>query len=705
MINQGALTLANIMWLLAAMSFVIAPHVSHLPAWVTATCVAAGLWRLWIARKALRAPPWWLMAIITVAITVGAFFEYKRLFGREVGVTLLIVMLCLKVLEMKMKRDVLLVIFLGFFLALTNFLYSQSIFMGAYMFGCVWIFIATLIGFQRINTEATIRERVIPAAWLMLQAIPMMLVLFFLFPRLSGPLWSMPQENQAISGLSDSMTPGDISSLSLSDAIAFRVDFESVTPQSQELYWRGPVLARQSGRGWTPISTEERSQLNFEKRSPPIKYRVTLQPHNKTWLFALDLPAALPAEAQGRAFFLADFQMRSREPVSQLIAYDVTSYLGYRTLDPLTPIDRQNSLRYNSNLNPRTIAYGKKLAEDNPDPKALVEKLFTLYNKEFTYTLEPPKLGVNSMDEFLFETKQGFCEHYAGSFVLILRAAGIPARVVTGYQGGDINPITKQMIVRQSDAHAWTEVWFDDLGWLRVDPTSFVSPLRINRGLSAAVGPQGAFNIMMEADKLGILRQLRYSWDAVNSQWNQWVVGFNADRQRNLFENFGIRDVDWRSTGLALLIGIFIAGGVVGGVLFWRVYQTQKEPVVAAYDRLCAKLALLKSNTGADLTRAPGEGPMDFLQRIASHHPRLVPELKPLFDQYIALRYGQLQEQGQGRGQGQGQGRAKRPSHRRGQPSGHADRLPNRTAADATAQFILGVRRFRTSRTTNSTAR
>ena len=175
MLNNGILTLGNITWLLAAMSFVIAPHVTRLPIWVTACCVVAGAWRFWIARKGLHAPSWWLMSLLAVGITAGTYVEYRRLFGREVGVTLLIVMLCLKILEMKMKRDVIIVIFLGFFLALTNFLYSQTIFMGAYVFGCVWIFMATLIGFQRINTEATLKERLVPSGWLILQAIPMML--------------------------------------------------------------------------------------------------------------------------------------------------------------------------------------------------------------------------------------------------------------------------------------------------------------------------------------------------------------------------------------------------------------------------------------------------------------------------------------------------------------------------------------------------
>jgi protein-glutamine gamma-glutamyltransferase len=630
MLNQTALTLNNITWLLAALAFVIAPHITRLPWWVTAVCVSAGAWRWWIARRGLRAPAWWVMAALAIAVTAGAYLEYRRLFGREVGVTLLVVMLCLKVLEMKMKRDAMLVVFLGFFLAMTNFLYSQTIFMGAYMLICVWVFVATLIGFNRINTEATIRERVVPSAWLLLQSVPMMFVLFFLFPRISGPLWTMPQENRAISGLGDNMSPGDISKLSLSDEVAFRVDFENAVPENQDLYWRGPVLGKQVGKSWQPLQVAETSKLNYEPQGPVTKYRVTLQPHNKPWLFALDLPNIAAPDSQ----FLADFQMRARVPVTSLMAYDMESHLRYRAGAALRPRERNAYLAYDDSLNPRTIAYGKKLAADFTDPKLLVDSLFKLYNAQFTYTLEPPLLGDNPMDEFLFETKQGFCEHYSSSFVLVLRAAGIPARVVTGYQGGEVNPITRQLVVRQADAHAWSEVWFDDLGWLRVDPTSAVSPLRINQGMNAALGPQGMFNTLIGADKLGLLKQMRFSWDAVNSQWNKWVVGFNSDKQRSMFENFGMPNVDWAVMLRWLIIGVISTSSLIGLFLLLRIYRVRKDPVVAAYDRLCAKLAK------AGITRAPNEGPIDFLQRVKTTHPELGKKVQPLIETYIAIRYG-----------------------------------------------------------------
>ena len=630
MLNQSALTLANISWLLAAMGFVIAPHVTRLPIWVSAVCIAAGALRWWIARRAWHTPPWWVMAMVAVVVAAGARWEYGRWFGREVGVALLIAMLCLKLLEMRMKRDAMVVIFLGFFLALTNFLYSQSILMGGYVVASSWIFIATLIGFNRINTEATIKERLVPAGWLVLQAIPMMLVLFFLFPRLAGPLWSMPGDDSAKTGLSDEMSPGDISKLSKSDAIAFRVDFDAAVPQTEDLYWRGPVLSEQDGRAWRMDIANLRAKADFQPIGLPTTYRVTMLPSNKHSMFALDLPLAAPENA----VMLEDYQLRTRAPVTSVRAYNMTSHLRYTTGLTLSARERERFTRISRNINPRSVAYARKLREDNPDPRAVIEVLMARYNREFEYTLEPPRLGANPVDDFLFSSKAGFCEHYASSFVFVLRAAGIPARIVTGYQGGEVNPVTRQLVVRQSEAHAWAEVWLEGLGWLRADPTFAVSPLRINRGMEEALGPQGIMNNLIAADSLGLLRQIGYQWDALNNQWNQWVVGFNQDRQRYAMENlFGLREVDWRQLAIWLIVGVFSTGGSVGLLLLARAYRKRKDPVVAAYGRFCAKLAK------AGITRAPHEGPLAFYTRLKQEKPQLAIAAQRVLNAYVEIRY------------------------------------------------------------------
>ncbi|HEX4859247.1 MAG TPA: DUF3488 and transglutaminase-like domain-containing protein [Usitatibacteraceae bacterium] len=637
--TQAVLTLSNITWLLAAMAFVIAPHAARMPLWVSAVCLGAGAARWWIARHAWRTPPWWVMALIAIGIAAGARLEYGRLLGREVGVTLLIAMLCLKVLEMRTRRDAVLAIFLGFFLAMTNFFYSQTLLMGVYMLGCVWLYVATLIGFNRIGSEPSLRERVAPAFWLLVQAIPLMLVLFFLFPRLSGPLWRMPSEDSAATGLSDEMTPGDISKLSQSEAVVFRVDFDGPVPQNEDLYWRGPVLGLHFGRSWRAAFVDPRAasaNLDYQPQSPPVHYRVTLQPHNKPWLFALDMPVRAPDDA----FFTPDFQMRSRTLVGSLRSYPMASHLRFKAGSVLTSAERRQNLQLAQGFNPRARRYAEQLLAEDPDPKVIIEKLMARYNREFDYTVEPPKLGVNAVDEFLFDTKKGFCEHYAGSFVFLMRAAGIPARVVTGYQGGEVNPITRQLVVRQAEAHAWAEVWLEGLGWLRADPTFAVSPLRINRGMTAALGPIGVLNTLMEADGLGVLKQIAFSWDALNNQWNQWVIGFNADRQRLAMDMFfGVKEADWRDIAKHLLLGVFLVGGTAGTLVLLRAYRRRQPPLIRSWNALCEKLAK------AGLPRAPHEAPLDYLARIEAARPDLAFRLRPLVDAYVALRYAPQDQQ------------------------------------------------------------
>ncbi|MEI6737714.1 MAG: DUF3488 and transglutaminase-like domain-containing protein, partial [Pseudomonadota bacterium] len=400
-------------------------------------------------------------------------------------------------------------------------------------------------------------------------------------------------------------------------------------PNNSDLYWRGPVLGAQVGRGWQMFEAPPVPKINYVAEGLLTKYRVTLQPHNKNWLFALDMPNAAPQDA----FMLSDYQMRAQQPVNNIKAYDVASHLNFRVGNEATTQEQQRYLTFNQRINPRTLAYARQLREKYPDPKVLIDEVMRVYNREFTYTFEPPILGNNPVDEFLFETKLGFCEHYAGSFALIMRAAGIPARVVTGYQGGEVNPITRQLIVRQAEAHAWTEVWLEDLGWLRVDPTFAVSPLRINRGISAALGPVGIFDTIAEADVFGVLKQAVFAWDAINTEWNRWVVGFNQDRQQSLFDGFGIPKVDWQTLAMWLLVGVFLAGGLVGMLVLAQGYRKRKPPVVAAFERFCARTAR------AGLIRQPNEGPLDFLNHIQHERPDAYIEAKIVVEAYIAARY------------------------------------------------------------------
>ena len=627
------LDIRNVLWLLAAMAFVIAPHLFRLPYWIALFCIAVLGWRAWISWAAIRFPSRWLVVLVTLAASVGTFLQYGRLMGRDPGVTLLIVMAVLKLLEMRTQREVTLSIYLGFFLVMTNFLFSQSIPLGIYMLACVWIFIATMIGFNHIGRSPTVAQRLRPAAALLVQALPLMFAFFVLFPRTTGPLWALPQDaRSAASGLSDSMTPGNIANLIKSENVAFTVQFSGDMPPYTTLYWRGPVLVHFDGRSWAmgdePVYVRK---PEYSRQGHLVTYTVQLEPHNKNWIFPLDVPAALPPETAIRR----DLQMRSRRAIVEPTRFELASYTEYRYGENVSPEQLRRTLAFPRNANPRTVALGEQWAAETSSPREIVLKAMRLYNREFTYTLEPPLLDpVNPYDDFLFNSKQGFCEHFSGSFALLMRAAGVPARVVTGYQGGEVNPITRELIVRQADAHAWVEVWLPGEGWVRIDPTSAVSPLRVEGGVNAALGPIGTTQAIISADKLGILSNLRFMWQAMNSRWDTWVVGYNAQRQRQFFSQMGFGDVDWRTLGFYLMIATFVVGGAVSLGLLVRDRPARIDASLLAWNRFCAKLAT------AGMARAPHEGPLDFLARVRAARPDLAEDVEDITRRYVQARYG-----------------------------------------------------------------
>ena len=630
---NAALDVKNVMWLIAAMTFVVAPHATRLPEWVGAFFALVVAWRAWIAWRAARNPPRWLILALTVSAVVATFLVFRRIVGRDAGTTLLVLMAGMKLLEMKTSREVVLAIHLGFVLVMTNFLFSQSIPLAFYMLACVWLFVATLVGYHRgVGRTPTARERLVPAGMLLLQAVPLMLVFFILFPRIQGPLWALPQDARAgLSGLSDSMTPGSISQLIQSEATAFRVRFDGDIPPYSLLYWRGPVMWNFDGRSWKVPELGISGSLQYARAERPVHYSVTVEPHGKHWLFSLDVPGTLPRGA-GVGY---DLQIRSIRPVDTRIGYEMTSYLDYRYGERLPSSIRALALSFDDRRNPRTVALGRQWAREAATPTQVVNRALQYFNARFTYTLEPPLLSSESpYDEFLFETRRGFCEHYAGSFALLMRAAGIPARVVTGYQGGEVNPLNRELLVRQADAHAWVEVWLEGRGWLRVDPTSVVAPDRIDSGINAALGPIGMFPTLIAADSLRVLANLRFAWDALNSQWNQWVLGYNVDRQRQFLSSLGLEIANWQNLALWLTGATLAVGGLVGLGLVLRDLPVRRDPAVVAWERFCAKLAA----TG--LVRAPCEGPVDFLARIEAARPSVAGEAREITQRYVEARYG-----------------------------------------------------------------
>ncbi|HEY5791079.1 MAG TPA: DUF3488 and transglutaminase-like domain-containing protein, partial [Gammaproteobacteria bacterium] len=477
--------------LLVGLLLVAAPLAFYQPAWLTLAWLGAALLRLVQVRRRLPQLRGWLRGLLAVGGFALVLATYGTVAGRDPGIALLATMVALKLLETETPRDLYLVVFLGYFLVIANLLYSQSIPMALYLLLSVVALTATLIAANRGPGHGELRADLRLAAVLLLQALPVMLVLFVLFPRIDEPLWHMPREQRgAISGISDEMEPGSISRLVESEELAFRVSFDGPVPPPAQRYWRGPVLWFTDGRRWragTPPAPEE---LGYTGLGDAVGYAVTLEPHGQRWLFALDLPAEIPANAS----LTTDYQVLAQRPVDTQRLYRARSYPEYVTGPPSAAELRAGLQRpYRTSARVQALAQGWRDAA--ADDAAVVELALQHFREQpFVYTLSPPLLPGDPIDGFLFETRRGFCEHYAAAFTVLMRVAGIPARVVTGYQGGELNPLGGHLAVRQSDAHAWSEVWLPGRGWSRVDPTAAVAPERVERGIDAgaSLGFDGA---------------------------------------------------------------------------------------------------------------------------------------------------------------------------------------------------------------------
>jgi transglutaminase-like putative cysteine protease len=624
------LTLRQTLWLTGSLAMVSAPHAERLPWWLTVLATTLIGWRLYLARGRLPLPHRAFLLLVVLATTAAVYLHYGTIFGRDAGVALLVVMLTLKVLEMRTVRDGMLLIFLSYFLVVTNFLYSQTIPTALYMLVCVWVITASMIGIQYTNPPRGSAHQLRTAGVILAQSVPLMLVLFVLFPRVQGPLWGLPADaNRGTTGLSDTMSPGSLANLTLSEAVAFRAVFKTRTPPLNRMYWRGPVLWDYDGRTWH-ASRPDAAAPQFDTSFVPIEYTVTLEAHGKNWLFALDLPGNVPP----RAAATSDLQLISRRPVTSRLRYDMVSFLDYKyglNADRAT-LDR--ALQLPEGYNPRTIAYGKELRDRYASDRDLMNAVLETFNRDgFVYTLAPPLLGEHTVDDFLFGAKSGFCEHYSSAFAVVMRAAGIPTRIVTGYLGGETNPIGEYLIVRQADAHAWTEVWLADTGWMRVDPTAAVSPARVEQGINAAVGDPSALPLFMRGD-YPLLRELRLTWDSLANSWNQWVLGYTMERQRALLTRVGLDDATWRTLAGLLLAFTGIITLVLAVFMLRRLRVRVRDPVMLAYLAFCNKLG------ERGIARGPDEGPLAFGERVVRARPDLEALVRRFIAIYVGLRYG-----------------------------------------------------------------
>jgi len=472
---------------------------------------------------------------------------------------------------------------------------------------------------------------------MMLQGLPIAAALFLLFPRLASPLWGLPADRTAATGLSDRMAPGSISELALNDSVAFRVDFDGAIPPMRMRYWRGPVLSVFNGREWRAFSSLLGGKLATGD-GPVVNYTVTLEANDHPWLFALDLPSATPqidlepttrGSAGGFAGYTREQQLLMRGGVTQPLRYSIQS-----RLTDTYPVASSRDAAINARTplgNPRTLEFARSLRAQYPDDRRLISAVLQWFRDEkFFYTLAPPLMEEAPVDTFLFETRRGFCEHYASAFVVILRAAGIPARVVTGYQGGEINPRGGYMIVRQSDAHAWAEAIIDGQ-WRRFDPTAAVAPSRVDRGLFGAVPANDPVPLFARQDG-SWLKSMQLTLDAINHQWHRNVVQFNRDRQRALWREWRLDEIaPWEMVAGAALAVLAWAGAVLA---WFAARRKRQERTLALWNDVCRRLAR------AGLPRFAYEGPLAFSERAASRWPQFAIAFRAIGDSFAALRYG-----------------------------------------------------------------
>jgi transglutaminase-like putative cysteine protease len=622
------------------------PQVVRLPIWLTALGMGLIGLRVALLRRGRPAPKsYWLVPIV-IAGGLAIRWHFGYFFGRDPGVALLFLMAGLKFMETRTERDGTLVVCLAAFLAMTQFLYEQSLLAAGILIVTVLTIAFALHALSgtwvRKADGVSIVDALRPlfrlAGIMVLQSVPLALLLFLVFPRLSTPLWGIPTDQGAKTGLSEQMEPGNISELSLSDDIAFHVEFsdKSRIPANAFRYWRGPVLSQFDGRVWRTATRPGPGRF-VPATGTQIEYLVTLEPHQQRWLFALDLPSALPANDNGTplqgAFLTREQQLLSIPLVASRLIYRQSSVLVDRH-PGADESELARLLRLPGRANPRARAFAqeeRRLAGSDPD---FVQAVLRRFNQDsYGYTLTPPEVGVDAVDDFLFQTKRGFCEHYAGAFAFLMRAAGIPARVVTGYLGGEINPASGTMVVRQSDAHAWTEVWIDGL-WRRVDPTAAVAPERIQRGLSAAL-PRGEPVPFLSRTEWSWLRAVQWRWDAVNHNWQKWVIGFNHERQQSLFSELGWpKPEPWQIVGL--IAGAFALWGL--GYLTWSQWRQRirtRDPLERTWLRINRQLAR------AGLPRAPTEGPLAYAERLCARWPQHEKLWRELATGYALARYGQ----------------------------------------------------------------
>jgi transglutaminase-like putative cysteine protease len=623
-------TTKNISLHLGALVIALLPHISRLPLWVVFWCVIAWGYILVVVKYRLPLPGKALRLVLTIGGTAVVLLTTGFNLDRYSSVALLWIMASIKPMEIRAYRDEMVTIFLIYFLAVSSLFFSSSFAVGLYMAFSICVTTAVLIHIHqpRIKFSGSLGL----SATLMLKALPLALILFVIFPRIHGSLWGLRSPATARSGFSDRLTPGSVTHLVRNSDIAFRVEFDGPLPEPDRLYWRGLIFWFFDGQSWQ----HSRNRLYF---APPLKgqnsvgYTITLEPHNQRWLFALDLPYKFGS----KALFLSDHTLTSRWVVRQRIQYRVQSYITYNT-GRLWEWESA-ALQTPWGTNPQAAALARKWRAASNSMAGVVHTALRYFqSNDFNYTLNPPPLGDESIDDFLFKTRKGYCEHYASAFAFLMRAAGVPARIVAGYLGGEFNPYGQYLIVRQSDAHVWVEVWLPGKGWVRIDPTLSVAPQRVEQGAAAALPPEerSTLKTFTGSGPLAKYRlNLGLGWDALSNQWNKWVLGYSNHMQKTLFTKIGIKAGTRAGWAKAIILGIGLIG-MLSMLYFFRFIGKPCEKTDAVqhiYLKFCDKLDRI------GLARTSSQGPLDFTEMVIAVRKDLKTGVLDIVNLYISLRY------------------------------------------------------------------
>jgi len=599
---------------------------------------------MYLGRLSFPGPRTKVAMVLLLVFLVGGQYG-RQLYSTDATVALLLSGIALKLLEMQRKRDVLLVIYLCYFTVIAEFIYAQTIPIAVYMGFTVVLSTTALMSLNQRAEGLPAWRSFRMSAFILLQSVPLMLVFFVVFPRIA-PFWSVPvQSAGSRTGLSEDMSPGDIGQLARSADVAFRVQFAGDTPPYNELYWRALTMEEFDGRQWRrgqgglqqflgPGVELQPWYSGIEYLGERYNYNVIMEANDRNWVYTLQMPRI----ADPRMLMRQDYQVSSIRRISQRFSYDVASYLDFRVPEPGFLGAQRRALQFPETSNQRARDFALQLRSTYPDDLAFVQAVLAHFrNEPFFYTLSPRLLGNNPVDEFLFDSREGFCEHYASAFTFLMRVAGIPARVVTGYMGGEYNPYDGALTVRQYDAHAWSEVWLPGEGWVRVDPTAAVAPDRIERGSDAVLQEEEAFmqdNVfsLVRFRNLRFLNELRYRLEMVDLAWNRFVLNYDNDTQLDLLNRlFGSLD---RKAALLLIFGI---GVVLTAIVVWLYLRVpadaRRSQAAQLYLRLCAILAK------QGLARAPGETPRAYLQRVVAHSPQWREDLEAMTDLFEELAY------------------------------------------------------------------